>query len=105
MVDLLAQQPPRGSTREDLVALLLEAANALQAGEPVPVAAARYLGRALAGWLADGGDLERDHLRVGAIAGSHRTAMALARNWQRRRCLGRTKTTPPREEGKLLRDR
>jgi hypothetical protein len=74
MVDLLAQRPPRGSTREDRIALLLEAANALQAGEPVPATAARYLGRALAGWLADGGDLERDYLRVGAVAGSHRRA-------------------------------
>src|SRR5450631_3445660 len=68
-VDLLSQRVPPGATREDRVALLIVAANALRNGEPVPAAAGRLLGDALDDWLRTGGSLER-RLRVG-LRGSH----------------------------------
>jgi hypothetical protein len=55
-VDLLAQCPPPGSTREDRVALLVAAARALRAGEPVSATAGRLLGNALLDWLRHGGN-------------------------------------------------
>ena len=47
-------------------------------GQAIPPDAARFLGAALRAWLVEGGDLERDHLQVKAIAGSHLTPAALA---------------------------
>ena len=78
-VGILAQNVPCALSRERRIALLLEAAAALEAGEPVPFEAAKFLGGALSAWLSAGGSLERQHLRVSAIAGSHHTPTFIAR--------------------------
>ena len=77
-VDLLAQRVPARLTRESRIRMLLAATEALRTGLPVPDDAARYLGAALSAWLANGGSLERDHLRVASERGSHRTPRAVA---------------------------
>ncbi|WP_128001092.1 hypothetical protein [Piscinibacter defluvii] len=69
---------PRGATRHDRVALLLEAFEALLAGELPCLEACMFLGGAGTAWLREGGDLERDFLRVAAPAGSHRTPAQIA---------------------------
>jgi hypothetical protein len=76
--NLLAQTPLPGSTREDRIRLLLAAAVAMRDGGQVPRDAARFLSRALSDWLDNGGSLERDHLRVSAVAGSHATPRVIA---------------------------
>jgi hypothetical protein len=76
MVDLLAQNVPRGSTREDRIVLLIAAAYALQTGAPVPPAAARLLGDALMDWLQNGGRLEH-RLKV-SRRGDHNNVPRLA---------------------------
>ena len=70
--------PQKHLGRTGRVALLLETAEALVAGDPVPPAAAWFLGKALLAWLSDAGDLEH-HLGVKAPAGSHHTPALLAR--------------------------
>src|SRR5690349_11614652 len=63
---------PLDVTREGRVYLLAEAARALLAGRRPPPAAALFLGGAIGAWLAQGGDLDKDFLRVRAPRGSHR---------------------------------
>jgi hypothetical protein len=75
--DLLCQRAPAEPTREQCVELLLGAAKALQAGEPVAPTAGALLGTALLEFLLHGGDLGR---RLGVHRrGSHRTVQHLAR--------------------------
>lgn len=57
--------------------VLAQLAESLLAGREPPRAAAMFLGSALSAWLAQGGNLERDFLRVTAPAGSHRTPARL----------------------------
>lgn len=45
--------------------------------------AAAFLGAAIMERLMNGGDLERDHLRIVAPRGSHLTPEAIARNFRR----------------------
>ncbi len=66
-------------TQAHRVVLLAQAAGALSIGAPVPTEAASFLGQALIDWLERGGDLTRDHLRVAAVRGSHRTPHVIAR--------------------------
>ncbi len=73
---------PATFDRAGRVRLLGEAAKALLRGKLPELDAALWLGGALAGWLANGGDLERDYLEVTAKAGSHHTPAALWRNLQ-----------------------
>ena len=71
--------PTMPITRADRVRLLHQAAEALQAGDSLPDAAARWLGEGLARWLEDGGDLELV-LGVRAPRGSHTTPQKLVLN-------------------------
>lgn len=71
--------PDAPITRADRVHLLHQAADALQAGDAIPDAAARWLGEGLARWLEGGGDLELV-LGVRAPRGSHRTPQKLVLN-------------------------
>ena len=71
--------PAAPITRADRVRLLHQAAEAMQAGDSLPDAAARWLGEGLARWLEDGGDLELV-LGVRAPRGSHRTPQRLILN-------------------------
>lgn len=71
--------PDAPITRADRVRLLHQAAEALQAGEPMPRFAARWLGEGLVRWLEDGGDLELV-LGVRAPRGSHTTPQKLVLN-------------------------
>ena len=64
--------------RVERVRLLQEAADALLEGSPVPRDAALFLGGGIAAWLAEGGSLDRDYLRVRAPQGSHDTPKQLA---------------------------
>ena len=66
-------RPPPAFTREDRVALLAEAFQALLAGRLPSRAAALFVGGAGLAWLSQGGSLERDFLKVTAKAGSHHT--------------------------------
>ena len=65
-------------TREERVALLGAAAEALLGDLPLAADARLLLGLALRRWLDEGGDLDR-HLGVRARRGSHRTPAALMR--------------------------
>ncbi|MFT3804963.1 MAG: hypothetical protein QM766_27560 [Burkholderiaceae bacterium] len=65
--------------REQRVAAIAIVAACLSRGEPAPPALGRFVGRSLAQWLADGGDLARDHLKVAPVRGSRATPSALAR--------------------------
>ena len=62
---------PGDFSRQGRVALLAEVAGALFAGEHPSREAALFVAAALTGWLAQGGDLTRDYLRVTAPRGSH----------------------------------
>jgi len=68
---------PGALTREGRVALVHEAAAALLDGRAPRPEAAIFLGSALHHWLARGGSLERDYLRVHQ-RGSHLTPQRLA---------------------------
>jgi hypothetical protein len=68
-----SSRAPAALDRAGRVALLGRAASCLLRGEPLDSEAAAFLGSALSSWLADGGSLERDFLRVSGPAGSHRT--------------------------------
>lgn len=74
-----AHLPVTPITRADRVRLLHQAAEALQVGDSLPDAAARWLGEGLARWLENGGDLEVV-LGVRAPRGSHRTPQRLILN-------------------------
>lgn len=63
--------------RRQRVRWLREAAACLLDGRPVPRDAALYLGGAVSAWLARGGRLDRDFLRVAAPRGSHSTPQAI----------------------------
>jgi hypothetical protein len=60
------------------VALLREFANAMLAGQLPSREAQLFIGSAVQAYLTQGGDLERDFLRVKAPQGSHLTPQALA---------------------------
>ena len=77
--------PPRGLTREDRVLLLQETAEALLEGRLPDADARLYTAAALLSWLERGGDLERDHLKVCAPVGSHRTPASIMRSRKRNR--------------------
>lgn len=64
---------PDGFTREDRVRLLGEVARDLLAGRTPPLPARLFVGGAINAWLANGGGLEHDYLKVNARRGSHRT--------------------------------
>ena len=57
---------PASLERQERVALLLAAADALLRGDAPDRAAALFLGGALRAWLTEGGNLERDFLHVKA---------------------------------------
>lgn len=73
---LAGARAPAELPREDRVRLLGEAAQALLEGRMPSDKARLFLGGALVAWLARGGDLERDYLRV-RQRGSHRTPSKL----------------------------
>ena len=75
-------KPPSGFDRADRVRLLHIAARALVAGEEVPRDAALFLGGAVEGWLASGGDLEGSFLQLRAPRGCHHTPSVLFRRLQ-----------------------
>lgn len=60
-------------TREGRIEALGSIATALLEGKALDVKTRVFLGAALLSWLGRGGDLEKDHLKVCAPAGSHRT--------------------------------
>jgi hypothetical protein len=64
LVAALGPRRPAGLTREGRVRLIGEAAQALLDGRAPGKAAALFLGGALAGWLREGGNLERDFFKV-----------------------------------------
>jgi hypothetical protein len=71
---LLSQQLPaalRELSREERVAALLDAAQALRAGRPVNPIAGKIIGAALYDWLIHGGNFAA-HLRI-VKRGSHQT--------------------------------
>jgi hypothetical protein len=68
---------PKALTRESRVRLLGEFADAVLTGREPSREALLFLAGAIRAYLAKGGSLERDYLRVGAKAGSHRTPAAL----------------------------
>ena len=70
--------PVAHADRPTRVALLIKAADALVAGEPVPQDAAQLLGKALQEWLRAGGDLDR-LLEIRGVPGSHTTVPTLVR--------------------------
>ncbi len=72
------RRPLATFTREERVAVLADATDALLADEALPADARLLLGLALRRWLDEGGDLDR-HLGVRAPRGSHRTPAALRR--------------------------
>jgi len=74
---LAGSQAPRALDRAGRVALLAEAATALLDGRVPRAEAAVFLGSALHNWLARGGSLERQYLRVHQ-RGSHLTPQRLA---------------------------
>lgn len=76
---LAGARAPRGLTREDRVAMIGRAAEALLAGEMPADGDRLFLAGALVAWLASGGDLERDYLRV-RRRGSHLTPARLWRS-------------------------
>jgi hypothetical protein len=63
---------PGDFTREGRVALVGDAAGRLLRHEALTLEQSVFLGSALAGFLENGGNLERDYLRVSAPRGSHR---------------------------------
>lgn len=74
-----AGRPLATLTREERVAVLAAAAEALLADGALAADARLLLGLALRRWLDEGGDLDR-HLGVRAPRGSHRTPAALRRH-------------------------
>lgn len=77
--EILARaRAPAAITREDRVRMLAEVSQALLDGEAPSRAAALFVGGAIASWLAEGGDLAKDFLKVNR-RGSHLTP---ARIWQ-----------------------
>lgn len=72
------RRPLAALTREERVALLAGAAEALLDDLALAADARLLLGLALRRWLDEGGDLDR-HLGVRAPRGSHRTPAALRR--------------------------
>lgn len=69
---------PAEFSRRTRVRLLREVADALMRGEAPSREASLFVAGALSGWLAQGGSLERDYLKVSAPRGSHDTAQQLA---------------------------
>ncbi len=67
---------PAGLTREDRVRMLAEVSRALLDGKTPSRAAALYVGGAIGSWLAEGGDLAKDFLKVNR-RGSHLTPQRL----------------------------
>ena len=73
---------PLTQSVEGRVALLAAAAEALLKDELPGKEARLFLGSALSAWLAQGGDLARDYLRI-VRAKSHRTASRIFQEIQR----------------------
>jgi hypothetical protein len=69
---------PVAFDRRERVRLLRSAAAALLAGELPDRAAALFLAGAISAWLSQGGNLEKDFLKVRAPRGSHFTPKVLA---------------------------
>lgn len=72
---------PLALSIEGRVALISQAAQALLNDQPPPKEARLFLGGALSAWLARGGDLSRDFLKV-VIPKSHRTASRIFQELQ-----------------------
>jgi hypothetical protein len=75
----LGPRRPVGLTREDRVRLIGEAAQALLEGKLPEPAARLFVAGAIAGWLREGGNLERDYFKI-VRPKSHDTPQ---RVWQR----------------------
>ena len=79
LCDALGTRAPAASDRQYRIKLLGEFATATLAGKKPSRESVMFVAGAVSGWLANGGDLERDYLRVTGKAGSHCTAANL---WQ-----------------------
>lgn len=69
--------PAQMEDRESRVKMLLESAEKLKDGSLPSRKACLFLGGALDAWLAEGGDLARDYLKIQAPRGSHRKAQVI----------------------------
>ena len=69
---------PGDFSRIGRIALLQELAGALIEGRTPSREAAMFVGSAISAWLAAGGNLERDFLKLRAQPGSHHTVQKLA---------------------------
>jgi len=73
----LGGKVPATSDRARRVHLLGEFAEAALSGREPSESSLLFLAGAVSAWLQNGGDLERDYLRVTAPAGSHHTPARL----------------------------
>jgi hypothetical protein len=89
---LAGARPPAGSTREDRVRLIGEAAQQMVDSGTL---AGLFCGGALLAWLENGGDLARDYLRV-VKAKSHVTPAAIWRELRAHQDEGATRKPPVR---------